>query len=78
MYMGSFTRDFEKWMKGAQGMEGLSLKKLTAQGLEGGLICWEPGRYVKKASGYRHLFPNGPIYVRGEPGIRRGLVYRGM
>jgi hypothetical protein len=27
-------------MKEAQRMEVLSLKKLTAEGLEGGLICW--------------------------------------
>jgi hypothetical protein len=35
---GSSTGDFERWMKGALGMELFSLKRLTAAGLEGGLL----------------------------------------
>jgi hypothetical protein len=30
---GSSTRNFERWMKGALGMECLSLKRLSAEGL---------------------------------------------
>jgi hypothetical protein len=30
------------------------------------------GRYVKKGSEYRNLPLQGPLYVQGEPGIRRG------
>jgi hypothetical protein len=33
---GSPTGDFESWMKGALGMEYLSLKRLHGGGLEGG------------------------------------------
>jgi hypothetical protein len=36
------TGDFERWMKGAVGMGCHSLKRLTAEGLEGGLLYWEP------------------------------------
>ena len=32
----------------------------------------DPGKSVKKGSGYGHLSPRGFLYVRGEPGIRRG------
>ena len=52
-------------MKGALGMERFSLRRLSAEGLWGGLLYWGPGRYVKKGSGYRHLSPQGPV---GEPG----------
>jgi hypothetical protein len=30
---GSSTRDFERWMKGALGMEHLSLKRLSSESL---------------------------------------------
>jgi hypothetical protein len=39
---GSSTRDFERWMKGALGMERFSRKRLSAEGLWGGLLYWEP------------------------------------
>ena len=39
---GSSTGDFERWMKGALGKECLSVKRLTVEGLEGGLIYWGP------------------------------------
>jgi len=42
-------------MKEALGMEHFSLKRLSAEGLWGGLLYWDPGRYVKKGSRYRHL-----------------------
>jgi hypothetical protein len=35
---GSSTRDFEIWMKEALGMERFSLKRLSAEGLWGGLL----------------------------------------
>jgi hypothetical protein len=40
-------------MKGALGMERFSLKKLSAEGSFTG----NPGRYVRKGSGYQHLSP---------------------
>jgi len=43
-----------------------------------GFFTGDPGRYVKKGSVYGHLSPYGTLYVRGEPEIRRGLVYRGL
>ena len=43
----SSTRDFERWMKGALGMEHFSLKRLSVEGSFTGV----PERYVKKGSG---------------------------
>ena len=40
--MGSSTRDFERWMKEALEMELFSLKRLSAEGLWGGLLYWGP------------------------------------
>ena len=57
--VGSSTRDFERWMKEALGMERFSLKRLSVEGFFSGDL----GRYVKKGSGYRHLSPEGPLYV---------------
>ena len=36
-----------------------------------GCFTGDPGRYVKKGSGYVHLSPLWPLSVLGEPGIRR-------
>jgi hypothetical protein len=36
--VGSFTRDFERWVKGALEVEHLSLRKLCEVNLEGGLL----------------------------------------
>jgi hypothetical protein len=52
---GSSTGDFERWMKGSLGMERFSLKRLSAEGLWEGSFTGDPGRYVKKGSGYGHL-----------------------
>jgi hypothetical protein len=38
----SSTGDFERWMKGALGIEHFSLKRLSAEGLWGGLLYWGP------------------------------------
>jgi len=39
---GSVYRELERWMKGALGMGRLCLYRLTAEGLEGGLLYWVP------------------------------------
>jgi hypothetical protein len=39
---GSSSRDFERWIKGALGMEHFSLKRLSVEGLWGGLLYWGP------------------------------------
>jgi len=55
----------------------LSLKRLRGGGLRGSSFSGDPGRYVKKVSGYGHLSPWGPLSVGGEPGMRGGgLIYR--
>ena len=38
--VGSCTVDSERWMKGALEMEHFSLKRLSAEGLWGGLLYW--------------------------------------
>jgi len=38
--VGSSTRDFEIWLKGALEVECLSLWELCERNLEGGLPCW--------------------------------------
>jgi hypothetical protein len=38
----SSTRDFEVWLKGALGLERLSLWELCEGNPEGGLPCWGP------------------------------------
>jgi len=43
-------------MKGAIGIEHLSLKRLNGEGLERGLLYWGPW-IVKKGSGYGHFSP---------------------
>jgi hypothetical protein len=50
---GSPIGDFERWMKGAPGMERLFLKRLSVEGSFTG----DPRRYVKKGSTYRRLSP---------------------
>jgi hypothetical protein len=35
---GLLTRDFERWIKGALGMEHLSLKRLCGRGIGGELL----------------------------------------
>jgi hypothetical protein len=44
---GLSNRELQTWMKGALGMELLSLKRLSAEGLWGGLLYWGPKRYAK-------------------------------
>jgi hypothetical protein len=39
---GSSTRDFERWMKEALGMDHFSLKRLSAEGVWGRLLYWRP------------------------------------
>jgi hypothetical protein len=42
--VGSYTGDFEIWLKGALEVGRLSLWELCEGNLEGGLPCWVPGR----------------------------------
>jgi len=55
----------------------LSLKRLRGGGLGegGGSFTGNPGRYIKKVSGYGHLCPWGPLSIRGEPGMWGGRSY---
>jgi len=39
---GSSTRDSERWMKEALGMEFFFLKRLSEEDLWGGLLYWGP------------------------------------
>jgi hypothetical protein len=39
---GSSIGDYERWMKGTPGMECLSLKRLSVEGLWGGILYWGP------------------------------------
>jgi hypothetical protein len=39
---GLSTGNFERWIQGAVEMGCLSLKRLTAEGLEVGLLYWGP------------------------------------
>jgi len=56
--VGSSTRDFERWVKGALGGGlSLSLWKLCEGNPEGGLPCWGPWTIGRKGSGDGHLFP---------------------
>ena len=66
---GSSTGDFERWMNGALWMEYLSLKRLCVGGRGGSSFTGDPGRYVKKVSGYGHLSPWGLLSIRGEFGM---------
>jgi hypothetical protein len=40
--VGSYTRDFVRWMKEALGMQHFSLKRLSTEGLWGGHFYWGP------------------------------------
>jgi len=67
---GLSTGKFERWMKGALGMEHLSPKRLHGEGLRGGSsFTGDPRKYVKKVSRYGHLSPWGPLSTQGEPGV---------
>jgi len=65
-------------MKGALGMEHLSLKRLRGGGLGGSSYTGDPGIYVMKVYGYGYLSQWEPLSIRGEPGMWRGLVYQGL
>jgi len=58
--VGSFTRDFERWMKGALEVEHLSLRELCGGNLEVGILYWGPWGICRKGSGGGHLCPLGP------------------
>jgi hypothetical protein len=55
--------------------DGVSLSEEALWRGEGGFFTGNPGRYVKKVSGYEHLCPWGPLSSQGEPGSRREGAY---
>jgi hypothetical protein len=54
--VGPSAGDFEIWLKGALGVECLSLRELCEENLEGGLLCWGPLGIGRKGSGDGQLF----------------------
>ena len=74
--VGSSTGDFESWMNGALGMKRLFLKRLRGGGLGGSSFTGEPGRYVKKVSGYGHVSPWWSLPSQGTCYVRGGLIPR--
>jgi len=78
---GSSTGDFESWMKGALGMEHISLKRLCRGGLMGSFFTADPGIYVKKVSGYPDMgisLHEGPFPSEGNLVCGGGLVHWGF
>jgi hypothetical protein len=63
--VGSFTRDFERWMKRALEVECFSLRELCEVNLEVGFFTEDPGGYVEKALEMGISHHRGPA---GEPG----------
>jgi hypothetical protein len=58
-------------MKGVLWMKRFPLKRLRGGGArrEGSSFTGNPGRYVKKVSGYGHFSAWGPLSIRGEHGM---------
>jgi len=54
---GLIYRGLWEMVEGALEMERFSLKGVSSEGFWGGLFTRDPGRYVKKGSGYGHLSP---------------------
>jgi len=54
--MGSSTKDFESWLKGALEVGQPSLWELCEGNLEGGLPCWGHWTIRRKGSGDGYLF----------------------
>ena len=74
---GSSTRDFERWMNGALGMERLSLKRLSAEGLWGGLLYWGPRMICKERLWiWASLSIGAPLCLRGTWNQDGGLYTR--
>ena len=55
--VGSSTRDFEIWLKGALEVERRSLWELCEGNLEGEFPWWGPRRICRKSFGDGRLFP---------------------
>ena len=53
---GTSTGSVQRWMKGSLGMGHLSLKRLTTEGLEGGLLYWIPWVMKRRLWGRAALF----------------------
>jgi len=54
---GSFTRDFERWMKGILKVERLSARAFCVGNLEWGVLYWGYRKVCRKGSGDGHLSP---------------------
>jgi hypothetical protein len=66
-------------MKGALGMQYLSLKKLSGQGLEGGLLFWGTLEdMLRKAPDTGISLHKGPFTAEGNLESGKGLIYRGL
>ena len=76
--MGSSTRDVEIWVKGALGVERLSLLEPCEGNLEGGLPCWDPEGYVEKALETGISFHRGPVWGTWKGGSTTGDFERWM
>jgi hypothetical protein len=63
---GSSTRDFERWMKEVLGMERFSLKRLSLEGLWGGLLYWGPWKiFYERLWIWASLTIWAPLFLRG-------------
>ena len=74
--MGSSTRDFEIWLKGALEVWCLSLWELCEGNLEGSFLAGDPEVYVEKALEMDISFHRGPVWGTWRraclPGTLRG------
>jgi hypothetical protein len=72
--VGSFTGDFERWLKGALEVERLSLYGSSVKGTwREGSLAGDPVGWVETALKMGISFHRG---AAGEPG--RGLIYQGL
>jgi hypothetical protein len=76
--VGSSTADFEIWLKGALGVECLSLWELCEGNLEGGLPAGDSEGYVEKALETSISFHRGPVLGKLEEDSSTGGFRRWM
>ena len=77
---GSPTRDFERWMKGALGMDCLSLKRLSREDLEGrgAPLLGTLEEMLRKAPETGISLHRGPFTTEGNLESETGLIYWGL
>jgi len=84
MEKGPSTGNFERWMKGALGLELLSLKKICGRGLRGGEGAPSLGTLediLRKALDTvisLSLYRGAPLQTRGTWSLEEGLIHRGL